>query len=106
MRHILLGDISFILTGKHPGFDDVLPFTTSGLSQSKTIRNLHLKTGQAYYATVRGTRNKQRYIAQIYNVWEGRLRKIQVEKRTISRAEWRGEFSLKTGIFRKYPSQI
>ena len=23
----------------------------------------------------------------------------------ISRAEWRGKFSLKTGIFRKYPSQ-
>jgi len=43
-----------MLTGKHPGSDDVLAFTTSGLSQSKTIRNLDLKTGQAYYATVRG----------------------------------------------------
>jgi hypothetical protein len=31
------------------------------------------------------------------------LRKIPVERRTISRAERRGEFSLKTGIFRKYP---
>jgi hypothetical protein len=42
---------------------------------------------------------------QIYHVWEGYLRKIPVERRTISRAEWRGKFSLKTGIFRKYPSQ-
>jgi hypothetical protein len=42
---------------------------------------------------------------QIYHVWEGYLRKIPVERRKISRAEWRGKFSLKTGIFRKYPSQ-
>ena len=33
------------------------------------------------------------------------LRKIPVERRTISRAEWWGKFSLKTGIFRKYPFQ-
>jgi hypothetical protein len=31
------------------------------------------------------------------------LRKIPVERRTISRAEGRGKFSLKTVIFRKYP---
>ena len=31
---------------------------------------------------------------------------MPVERRTISRAEWRGKFSLKTGIFHKYPSQI
>jgi hypothetical protein len=42
---------------------------------------------------------------QIYHVWEGYLRKIPVEKRKISRAEWRGELSLKIDIFRKYPSQ-
>ena len=42
---------------------------------------------------------------QIYHVWERYLRKIPVERRKISRAEWRGKFSLKTGIFRKYPSQ-
>jgi len=35
----------------------------------------------------------------------GYLRKIQVERRKTSRAEGRGKFSLKTGIFRKYPSQ-
>ena len=32
-------------------------------------------------------------------------KKIPVERWKISRAEWRGKFSLKTGIFRKYPSQ-
>jgi hypothetical protein len=42
---------------------------------------------------------------QIYHVWERYLRKIPVEKRKISRADSRGEFSLKTGNFRKYPSQ-
>jgi hypothetical protein len=42
---------------------------------------------------------------QIYHVWEGYLRKIPVERRKISRAERRGKCSLKTGIFRKYPSQ-
>jgi hypothetical protein len=49
---------------------------------------------------------------QIYHVSEGYLRKISVERRKIpverrkiSRAERRGKFSLKTGIFRKYPSQ-
>ena len=43
---------------------------------------------------------------QIYHVWEGYLRKkIPVERRKIYRAERRGKFSLKTGIFRKYPSQ-
>jgi hypothetical protein len=30
--------------------------------------------------------------------------KIPVERRKIFQAEWRGKFSLKTGIFRKYPS--
>ena len=45
------------------------------------------------------------FIEQIYHVWEGYFRKIPVERRTISRAERRGKFSLKTGIFRKYPSQ-
>ena len=44
-------------------------------------------------------------IIQIYHVWEGYLRKIPVERRKISLAEWRGKFSLKTGIFHKYPSQ-
>ena len=39
----------------------------------------------------------------MYHVWEEYLRKIPVERRKISRAEWRGKFSLKTGIFRKYP---
>ena len=42
---------------------------------------------------------------KIYHVWEGYLRKILVERRQISRAEWRGKFSLKTVIFRKYTSQ-
>ena len=41
-----------------------------------------------------------RAFIQIYHVWEGYLRKIlPVERRKISRAEWRGKFSLKTGIF-------
>jgi hypothetical protein len=44
-------------------------------------------------------------IEQIYHVWEGYLRKIPVERRKISRVDRRGKFSLKTGIFRKYPSQ-
>ena len=44
-------------------------------------------------------------IEQIYHVWEGHLRKISVERRKIFRAERRGKLSLKTGIFRKYPSQ-
>ena len=35
---------------------------------------------------------------QIYHAWEGYMRRIPVERRTISRAEWRGKFSLKTGI--------
>ena len=47
----------------------------------------------------------QSYYIQIYHAWQGYLRKIPVERRTISRAEWRGKFSVKTGIFRKYPSQ-
>ena len=42
---------------------------------------------------------------QIYHVWEGYLRKTPVERRKFFQAEWRGKFSLKTGIFRKYPSQ-
>jgi hypothetical protein len=42
---------------------------------------------------------------QIYHVWEGFLWKIPIERRKISRAEWRVKFSLETGIFRKYPSQ-
>ena len=45
------------------------------------------------------------YCIQIYHVWEGYLRKIPVERRQISRAECRAKFSLKTGIFRQYPSQ-
>jgi hypothetical protein len=45
------------------------------------------------------------YIIQIYHVWEGYLRKMPVERRKISRAEWRVKFSLNTGIFRKYSSQ-
>jgi hypothetical protein len=45
------------------------------------------------------------YFIQIYHVWEGYLRKIPVERRTISRDEWRMKFSLKTGIFHKYSSQ-
>ena len=44
-------------------------------------------------------------IEQIYHVWEGHLRKIPVERRKISQAEWRGKFNLKTGILRKYPFQ-
>ena len=40
---------------------------------------------------------KKKDIIQIYHVWEGYLRKIPVERRN--------KFSLKTGIFRKYPSQ-
>ena len=41
-----------------------------------------------------------RAFIQIYHVWEGYLRKIlPVERLKISRAEWRGKFSLKTGIF-------
>jgi hypothetical protein len=31
--------------------------------------------------------------------------RIPVERRKNFRAEWRVKFSLKTGIFRKYPSQ-
>jgi hypothetical protein len=42
---------------------------------------------------------------QIYHVWEGYLREILVERRKNFRAKWRGKFSFKTGIFRKYPSQ-
>ena len=45
------------------------------------------------------------YYIQIYHVWKGYLRKIPVERRKISRAEWQGKYSLKTGILRKYPSQ-
>jgi hypothetical protein len=40
-----------------------------------------------------------------YHTVKGYLRKITVERRTISRAERRMKFSLKTGIFRKYSSQ-
>jgi hypothetical protein len=36
---------------------------------------------------------------QIYHVCDGYLWKIPVERRKISRAEWRGKFSLKTGMF-------
>jgi hypothetical protein len=42
---------------------------------------------------------------QIYHTWEGYLRKIPVARRKTSRAEWRGKFSLETGIFRNYPFQ-
>jgi hypothetical protein len=48
---------------------------------------------------------RKEYFIQIYHVWEGYLRKIAVERRTIFRAERRMKFSLKTGIFRKYSSQ-
>ena len=41
----------------------------------------------------------------LHQLWEGYLRKIPVERRKISRAERRGKFNLKTGIFRKYPSR-
>ena len=41
------------------------------------------------------------FYTDISCLWEGYLRK----KRKISQAEWQGKFSLKTGIFRKYPSQ-
>ena len=51
------------------------------------------------------THLKKWYAIQIYHVRKGYLRKIPVERRTISRAKWRGKFGLKTGIFRKYPSQ-
>ena len=46
-------------------------------------------------------KNVYRYIMFGRDICE----KIPVERRKISRAEWRGQFSLKTGIFRKYPSQ-
>jgi hypothetical protein len=49
--------------------------------------------------------DKQKVLLPVYHVWEGYLRKIPVERRKISRVEWRGKYSLKTGIFRKYPSQ-
>jgi hypothetical protein len=49
---------------------------------------------------------KTRNFIQIYHVWKGYLRKIPVERRKISRAEWRGKFSLKTGIFRKYETLV
>jgi hypothetical protein len=42
---------------------------------------------------------------RLYHAWEGYLRKIPVERRNSSRAERRVKFSLKTGIFRKYPYQ-
>ena len=42
---------------------------------------------------------------QICHAWEDYLRKISVERRKISWAECRAKFSLKTAIFRKYPSQ-
>ena len=45
------------------------------------------------------------YFEQIHHVWDGHLRKIPVERKNISRAERRRKFCLKTGIFRKYPSQ-
>ena len=47
----------------------------------------------------------ERGIAQIYHVWEGYFQKIPVKRRKISQANQRGKFSLKTGIFLKYPSQ-
>ena len=40
-----------------------------------------------------------RAFIQIYHVWEGYLRKILPVETKISPAEWRGKFSLKTGIF-------
>ena len=43
---------------------------------------------------------------QIYHVWEGYLRKIAVERRTIFRAERRGKFSLKTGKVLQIPLPI
>jgi hypothetical protein len=38
------------------------------------------------------THLKKWYAIQIYHVREGYLRKIPVERRTISRAKWRGKF--------------
>jgi hypothetical protein len=61
------------------------------------LQSLSNKTNRIFLKTT-----SKRYY---YHVWEGYLRKIPVERRNISRAEWRGEFSLKTGIFGKYPSQ-
>jgi hypothetical protein len=46
------------------------------------------------------------HFEQIYHVWEGHLRKIPVERQKISRPDRRMKFNLKTGIFRKYPSQL
>jgi hypothetical protein len=46
------------------------------------------------------------HFEQIYHVWEGHLRKIPVERQKISRPDGRMKFNLKTGIFRKYPSQL
>jgi len=43
------------LTGTHPGSDDIVEFTSAGLSNIKSIRHLHLRSGQVYYATIRGT---------------------------------------------------
>ena len=70
---------------------------------------IHLHLGNILFTTIMkaviGRGLIQYRSIQIYHVWEGYLRKIPVERRKISRAEWRGKFSLKTGIFRKYPSQ-
>lgn len=42
------------MPGTNKGADDVLSFTSAGLSESATVVGLDLKPGHAYYATVRG----------------------------------------------------
>lgn len=44
--------------GTSKGTNDVLPFTSVGLSEAVTIEGLHLKPGRAYYASVRGNKFK------------------------------------------------
>ena len=48
-----------------------------------------LKTGLHY----------REYIIQIYHVWEGYLRKIPVERRNISQAEWRVKFRVEYDFY-------
>jgi hypothetical protein len=50
---------------------------------------IKLKTGLHY----------REYIIQIYHVWEGYLRKIPVERRKISQAEWRVKFRVEYDFY-------
>lgn len=50
----LLLTFNIPISGTNKGFDDVLSFTSAGLSESVTIVDLDLNPGQAYYATVTG----------------------------------------------------